>query len=88
MPFTSTTGLFALLALVPFIILYLIRPKTIEKVIPSLMFLMREKKEAKQLAFLKKLLQNLLFIIQIIALIALALSVWRRYFWKRAGGGD
>lgn len=79
MPFTNTTGLLALLALVPFIILYLIRPKTIEKVIPSLMFLLKDQKETKQLAFLKKLLQNLLFIIQLIALAAMAFSVSAPY---------
>lgn len=75
MPFNNTAGLFALLALIPFIILYLRRPKPLDRVIPSLMFLIKEKKMSKQYAFLRKLLHNLLFFLQLLAIIGLGLAV-------------
>jgi len=73
--FGSLTGLYALLVLVPFIILYLRRPKSVEKVIPSLMFLLQEKRQAQKYSFLRKLLRNLLFILQMVGLSAMALTI-------------
>ena len=75
MGFENIYGLYALLALIPFIILYLRRPKPLERVIPSLMFLMKEEKTTRQYSFLRKLLQNLLFILQLAALIGLCFAV-------------
>src|SRR3989344_2749793 len=75
MGFGSLTGLYALLVLVPFIILYLRRPKSVEKVIPSLMFLLQEKRQAQKYSFLRKLLRNLLFILQMFGLSAMALTI-------------
>lgn len=75
MGFENIYGLYALLALIPFIILYLRRPKPLERVIPSLMFLMKEQKHTRQSSFLRKLLQNLLFILQLIALACLGFAI-------------
>ena len=75
MPFANTMGLFALLGLIPFIILYLRKPKPQDKIIPSLMFVLQNKKNSKQYALLRKFLTNLLFFIQLIALLALSLAV-------------
>lgn len=75
MGFESIYGLFALLALIPFIILYLRRPKPLDRIIPSLMFLMKEQRQTKQYSFLRKLLQNLLFILQLVALTCLGFAV-------------
>lgn len=74
MAFANTAGLWALLALVPFIIMYLIRPKPKEQVIPSLMFLMKETKAFQQKSFLRRLLHNLLFFIQLLLIMGLAFS--------------
>ena len=41
--FNNIIGLYALFAIVPFILIYLIRPKSFERVIPSLMFIMQER---------------------------------------------
>ncbi len=75
MEFANTMGLFALLGLIPFIILYLRKPKPQDKIIPSLMFVLQNKKNSKQYALLRKFLTNLLFFIQLIALLALSLAV-------------
>jgi len=75
MQFDNITGLWALMFLVPFIIVYLIKPKPKDKVIPSLMFLIRENKTFQQNSFLRKILVNILFFIQLVALCGLAFSV-------------
>lgn len=79
MPLDNPFGLWTLMALVPFILLYLIRPKPIDKVIPSLMFLIGEKRKFKENAFLQKLRMNLLFFLQLFILLALAVSVAAPY---------
>ncbi len=79
MPFENLIGLWALSAVVIFIILYLRQPKPQDRVIPSLMFLMSERKELKQYSFLRKLLQNLLFFLQLAALLGLALAIAAPY---------
>src|SRR3989338_7514367 len=79
MPFENLIGLWALSAVVIFIILYLRQPKPQDRVIPSLMFLMSERKELKQYSFLRKLLQNLLFFLQLAALLGLALEIAAPY---------
>ena len=75
MGFSNTAGLFALLALIPFIIMYLRKPKPQNRVIPSLMFLIKERKKGKRHSFMKNFFANLLFFIQLFALIFLALTV-------------
>jgi len=77
--FNNLIGLYALLALVPFILIYLIRPKSFERVIPSLMFIMQEKNKFRKASFLQKLLRNLLFIIQLLIVLFLAISVASPY---------
>ena len=75
MGFTNTIGLLALLSLIPFIILYLRRPKPQDRIIPSLMFLIKEKKMSKRYSFLRRFLVNLLFLIQLLILTGLAFTV-------------
>ncbi|MEK6984140.1 MAG: BatA and WFA domain-containing protein [Nanoarchaeota archaeon] len=73
LPFQRPFGLWALIAVAIFIILYLRRPKPQEKVIPSLMFIMRDTKRSKQYAFFQKLMTNLLFLIQFLSIFGLSL---------------
>ncbi len=75
MPFGNTIGLIALASLIPFIILYLRKPKPQDRIIPSLMFLLQNKKLSKHYDFLRKFLTNLLFFIQLLALIGLSISI-------------
>ena len=79
MPFNNLIGLYVLFAIIPFILIYLIRPKSFERVIPSLMFIMQEKHKFQKASFLQKLLRNLLFIIQLLIIISLAISVASPY---------
>lgn len=73
--FENIIGLWALLSLVPFIIIYLRRPRPQDQVIPSLMFLIKNKKTSQKYSFFRKLIHNLLFILQLLALLLLSVSV-------------
>ena len=73
LPFQRPLGLLALAAVAVFIILYLRRPKPQEKVIPSLMFIMQDKKRSNQYSFFQKLMTNLLFLLQLLSILGLAL---------------
>ena len=73
LPFHRPVGLWALIAVAVFIILYLRRPKPQEKIIPSLMFIMKDNKRSKQYSFFQKLLTNILFLMQLLAILGLAL---------------
>jgi len=75
MPFVNTLGLIALASLIPFIILYLRKPKPEDRIIPSLMFILQNKKTSRQYDFLRKFLTNLLFFIQLLAIIGLSFAV-------------
>jgi hypothetical protein len=79
MPFGNLAGLYALFMVVPFILIYLIRPKSFEKVIPSLMFIMQERDKFRKASFLQKLLRNLLFFLQLLIILILGLSVAMPY---------
>ena len=68
-------GLYGFLFLIPFIIIYLFKPKPIDKAIPSLMFFIKEQKQKKEFSFLRRLLTNILFLLQLFAIIALASSL-------------
>ncbi|MAE42591.1 hypothetical protein CMO93_02375 [Candidatus Woesearchaeota archaeon] len=75
MAFLNSVGLWALLSLIPFILLYLRKPKPQDRVIPSLMFILQERKTSQRYNFLQKFLTNLLFLIQLLALIGLSIAV-------------
>jgi len=68
-------GLAAFALLIPFIIIYLRKPKPTEKIIPSLMFLIKELHKEKRYAFFRRLMRNLIFLLQLLILAALAFSV-------------
>lgn len=67
-------GLWALLALVPLILLYLIRPRPKQLPIPSLMFFMKSSGARKLTSFLKQFTKDWLMLIQLLLLLALALT--------------
>ncbi len=72
LPFQRPFGLWALTAVIAFIIIYMRRPKPQDRVIPSLMFIMQDKKRSKQYSFLQKLMTNLLFLLQLLSILGLA----------------
>src|SRR3972149_11564374 len=70
----NPSGLWALLALVPLIILYLIRPKPKVMPSPSLMFFLKSSGTRKLTSFLKQITHDWLFLIQLLLLLGLALT--------------
>ena len=80
MPFKNPAGLYALLALIPFIILYLRRPKPKEKVIPSLMFFLTEKGITKFSNLFRQIFQNILFLLQLAIILSAAFAAAYPYF--------
>jgi len=68
-------GLAAFALIIPFIIIYLRKPKPTEKTIPSLMFLMKNEQKEKKFSFLRRLIQNLIFYLQLLILLSLAFAV-------------
>lgn len=77
--FLQTSGLLALWSLLYLLILYLIRPKPKEITMPSLMFLFRDAGKSKFRNFLRTLMRNLLFLIQLILLLALCIALAKPY---------
>lgn len=77
--FLEPIWLYALILLIPFILLYLIRPKPKQKVIPTLMFLFKDMGRDRKMTFFRRLIQDLLFILQFFALLFLLVSVAKPY---------
>ncbi len=77
--FANQLGWYAFISLFILVILYLMRPRPVERNMPSLMFFMREKGFAKKAAFFKRLLNNILFLIQLLALAALSFVLTAPY---------
>lgn len=69
-------GFWGLLALAPFIIIYLIRPNPKRREIPSLMFFLTSRKISKQSSFLRRLTRDWLFIIQLAILLFLIFQLF------------
>lgn len=68
-------GLLALLLLIPFLILYLIRPKPKSAELPSLMFFMKHKGRSVLKSFLRYILKDILFFIQLLILLLIIASI-------------
>lgn len=69
------TMLWGFLVLIPYIIIYLTKPKPQKKTIPSLMFLMNVQGKMRKNAILNKILRNFLFFLQLAILSILALAL-------------
>jgi len=86
--FANQVGLYALLLIIPLIIIYLLRPRPLKIKIPSLMFLMDIEKK-KRLNVFRKFLKDPLFLIQLLVLILTALAVAEPFIIanEEVGGG-
>ncbi len=74
-----SAGLWALLALIPLIIVYLIRPRPKKQTIPALMFLMTESARSDKSSFLRRFIRDPLFLFQILVLVAFAIALAKPY---------
>ncbi len=77
--FANQMGWYAFISLLVLILLYLIRPKPKDTTIPSLMFFIKTSGATKQNSFLRNLINNLLFLLQLLALSALAFALTYPY---------
>ncbi len=75
MPFDNPLGWYALLSIIPLILLYLIRPKLKERNIPSLMFFIKDKGQKRHTNFFQKFINNLLLLLHMLLLILLSLAI-------------
>ena len=73
LPFQRPLGLIALAGVAVFVFLYLRRPKPQDKIIPSLMFILQDNKKSTQYSFFQKLMTNLLFLLQLLSILGLAM---------------
>jgi len=71
----NTLGLIGLLSIIPLIILYLIKPKPSNLKVPSLMFFFSNTKSTTLESFLRHFHQDILFYLQLLALLLLGLSL-------------
>jgi hypothetical protein len=60
---------------VPLILLYLIRPKPVNVAVPSLMFILNDMGKSNVHRFFRSILRDLLFLIQLLAIVLLALAM-------------
>jgi hypothetical protein len=77
--FLSPLGLVALLATVPVVVLYLIRPDPRERELPTMRFLSDDRGEDASNPVLERLSRNLLLLLQLAAIVLLATSLATPY---------
>lgn len=77
--FINPEGALAFIFLIPFIILYLIKPKPLQEKLPSLMFILKDSGRNKINSFFRSMTKDLLLWIQLILLLAMILAVAKPY---------
>lgn len=77
--FLEPAGFLALAALIPLIIFYLVKPKPDEKMMPSIRFFMKDRKEGKVKQAISKILQNLMLVFHILFVAAVAAAIANPY---------
>ena len=75
MPFKNPIGLYALISLLILLIIYFFARRPLKKIYPSIMFFLKEGQVKKRTAFFRKIMANLLFFLQFIAIGLLALAI-------------
>jgi len=68
-------GLWGLLALIPVLLVYLIRPRPKTQTVPALMFLIKESAKSDKTSFLRRFIRDPLLILQILILVAFAIAL-------------
>ncbi len=87
--FANQAGLYALLSIIPLIIIYLLRPRAKKIKIPSLMFLL-QLEQKKRLNVFRKFLKDPLFLIQLLVLAIISFAIAAPFIMatEEAGGGS
>ncbi|MFB6116317.1 MAG: BatA and WFA domain-containing protein [Candidatus Nanosalina sp.] len=77
--FMNPLGLLAVLAIIPLLVFYLMKPKPEEKVMPSMRFFQEEKKDDTLRKAYRKLITNLPLILQLLAVLGFAAALANPY---------
>lgn len=87
--FANEVGLYALLSIIPLIIIYFLRPRPVKLLIPSLMFLLEIEKKKRRFNVFRKFIKDPLFLIQLLVLILLAFALAAPFIMaeEEVGGG-
>ena len=87
--FSNPLALLALSSVIPLIILYLLRPRTIDLNIPSLLFFIkREQQRNKVSLLLRRLIRDPLFFIQLLILVLLSLAMAGPFILEETESGQ
>ncbi len=78
--FENTLAFSAFAALIPLIIIYLIKPRPIKQAIPSLMFFIKKSRLSKKDNFFRHFQRDILFLLQLLTLLLLAFAATQPYF--------
>ncbi len=78
--FNNTLGALLFLGFIPFILLYLIKPKPRERVVPSLMFLVRQMQQTKSTSFFKHFMRDILVLIHVLILLIMSLAAMHPFY--------
>jgi len=87
--FSNRLALLALASVIPLIILYLLRPRTINLDIPSLLFFLKREQQRNKLSLLlRKLIRDPLFFVQLLVLVLLSLAAAAPYIMEEKESGQ
>ncbi|PIN77558.1 hypothetical protein COV16_06720 [Candidatus Woesearchaeota archaeon CG10_big_fil_rev_8_21_14_0_10_34_8] len=78
--FDNTLGALLFLGLIPFLLLYLIKPKPSDRVIPSLMFLVKQMQQTKSNSFFKHFMRDILVLIHVLILILMCIAAMHPFY--------
>ena len=78
----NQAGLYAFIAVILVVLIYLIKPKPKDKTIPSLIFIMKQSGKAKKQSFFRRLVSEVLFFMHLLIIMLLAASATQPFFFS------
>ncbi len=84
MDFLNQNGLYALLLLLPLILIYLIKPRPKDKAVPSLMFILGSRSRNILTSFFRRITSNFLLLLSIIIIVSVSLAIATPFFEEQS----
>ncbi|MCL7412517.1 MAG: VWA domain-containing protein [ANME-2 cluster archaeon] len=86
---SNPPGLLALASIIPLILLYLLRPRTMDMIVPSLLFFLKRQQQRNKLSLLlQKLIRDPMFLIQLLILLLLSIAIASPYILEERVSGQ
>lgn len=86
---SNPLGLLALASIIPLILLYLLRPRTVDMKVPSLLFFLKRQQQRNKLSLLlQKLIRDPMFLIQLLILLLLSIAIASPYILEERVSGQ